>query len=169
MSTFITIRGFAVTTAVMAVLVTGTAARANDTESNSDDGARVMPFGFGAFGGMNMMAMPIDTNADGIVSASEASQHASAGFSIFDSDGDSQLSQDEYMMSAVSTMAMGRCNVDRLFVNRIARFTNMDADSNESVTLPEFMASAQASYDAADTNGDGTVTVWEFRAKQNPF
>jgi len=37
------------------------------------------------------------------------------------------------------------------------------------VTLAEFMAKAQASYEAADTNGDGTITVWEYRAQQNPF
>lgn len=155
-------------TAVLAMVASGTAALADDDE-NDDDSVQMMPFGFGNFGGMNMMMRPVDTNLDGIVSASEASAHASMSFSLFDGDEDGQISQDEYLDSAPSAMPMGRRNVDRLYTNRTARFAEMDADSDTNVTLAEFMAAAQASYEAADGNGDGTVTVWEFRAQRNPF
>ncbi|MGB4113011.1 MAG: EF-hand domain-containing protein [Yoonia sp.] len=171
MSNYTTIRGFVAATALMSALVSGTAALADDDERDSDDSAQVMPFGYGAYGGMNMMTLPIDANSDGIVSASEASQHASAGFSLFDNDGDGAISEDEYLDKAASasTVSRGRRNLERLFLNRIARFKDIDSDGDESVTLAEFMAKAQASYEAADTNGDGTITVWEYRAQQNPF
>jgi hypothetical protein len=145
-------------------MIVGTAALADD---DSDNQVQIMPLG--NFAGMNMMVRPIDTNADGIVSASEASQHASAGFALFDGDGDSQISEDEYLDSAPFAMPRGRRNVERLFVNRIARFDAMDVDGDDNVTLAEFMAAAQASFEAADTNDDGNVTVWEFRAQRNPF
>lgn len=169
MSNYTTIRGFVAATAIMTALVSGTAVWADEDERDSDDSAQFMPFGYGSYGGMNMMTLPIDADSDGIVSASEASQHASAGFSLFDSDGDGAISEDEYLDKAASPMSRGRRNLERLFVNRIARFKDMDSDSDESVTLAEFMAKAQASYTAADTNGDGTITVWEYRAQQNPF
>lgn len=151
--------------ATIAALATGTPTFADDDDTN--DQVQMMPFG--VYGGMNMMARAIDTNGDGLVSASEASQHASAGFAMFDGDDDGQISQDEYLDSAPSGLPRGRRNVERLYLNRTARFEAMDADSDMNVTLAEFMAAAQASFEAADTNNDGNVTVWEFRAQQNPF
>lgn len=165
-----TIRGFAAATAVLAVLFSGTAVLADDDEENgNDDMVQIMPLGFGNYGGMNMMALPIDENADGIVSASEASQHASIGFALFDGDEDGQISEDEYLDSANPRMSRGRRNVERLFVSRVARFKAIDADGDTNVTLAEFMTNAQVSYEAADANSDGIISVWEFRAQQNPF
>lgn len=169
MSDYISIRGLAAATALIATMATGTVVLAQSDDAN-DDVVQSMPFGYGPFGGgMGMMSRPVDTNADGIVSAAEASTHASAGFALFDADRDDQISEDEYMDSAPSAMPMGRRNVERLYVNRAARFKGMDADGDGNVTLAEFMAKAQASYEAADANKDGNVTVWEFRAQQNPF
>jgi len=165
-----TIRGFVAATAVMASLVTGAAVLADpDDDSSDDDRVQVMPFGFGVYGGMNMMARSIDGNSDGIVSASEASLHASTGFALFDRDDDGQISEDEYLDGASSAMPMGRRNMERRFVNRIARFKAMDTDADTNVTLAEFMANVQTNYEAADVDGDGKVTVWEFRAQRNPF
>ncbi|MGB5559680.1 MAG: hypothetical protein WBN04_16930 [Paracoccaceae bacterium] len=169
MSDYISIRGLAAATALIATMATGTVVLAQDDDDN-DDMMQLMPFGYGPYGGgMGMMARPVDTNADGIVSASEASTHASAGFALFDTDRDDQITEDEFMDSAPSAMPMGRRNVERLYLNRTARFQAMDSDGNGNVTLAEFMAKAQASYEAADANTDGKVTVWEFRAQQNPF
>jgi len=164
-----TLRSFAAASAMMVVLFSGTAALADDDEDNNDAMAQVMPFGFGNFGSMHMMALPIDQNADGIVSEAEASQHASTGFALFDGDEDGQISEGEYLDSATPPMFRGRQNVERLFVNRKARFNAMDADGDTTVTLAEFMAHAQTSYEAADANANGVVSVWEFRAQQNPF
>lgn len=164
-----TLRSFAAASAMMVVLFSGTAVLADDDEDNNNAMAQVMPFGFGNFGGMHIMALPIDQNADGIVSEAEASQHASTGFALFDGDEDGQISEDEYLDSATPPMFRGRQNVERLFVNRKARFNAMDADGDTQVTLAEFMAHAQTSYEAADANADGVISVWEFRAQQNPF
>lgn len=170
MPKYISIRGLVAATTVMAALATGTVVLA-DGDSENDDMMQVMPLGYGPYGsgGMGMMARPVDTDGDGFVSAAEASTHASVGFAQFDADGSGQINEDEYMDSAPSSMPMGRRNVERLYVNRAARFKDMDADSDGNVTLAEFMAKAQASYEAADANKDGKVTVWEFRAQQNPF
>ena len=169
---------FAAAAVLMAALSVGTAGLAEES-ADSDDVMRVFPFDFGGFGpfgaGARAMTRPIDTNQDGLVSASEASQHASTGFALFDSDGDDQITEDEYMdsapqaMSMLMLMSMGRRNTERLYVNRIARFAAMDADGDAVITLAEFMAKAQASYEAADTNDDANVTVWEFRSQQSPF
>lgn len=169
MSDYISIRCLVAVTALMAAMTTGTLVLA-DSDDINDDMVQVMPFGYGTYeGGMGMMARLVDTNADGIVSAAEASTHASAGFVLFDTDRNDQVSEDEYMDSTPTTIPMGRRIVERLYVNRTARFKAMDADGDGNVTLAEFMAKAQASYEAADANKDGAVTVWEFRAQQNPF
>lgn len=159
-----------VTAAAMVVAMTSGTALFAQSDDDDDRMMQIMPFGYGPFGGgMGMMARPVDSDGDGIVTASEASQHASAGFALFDGDGDDQISEDEYMESAPQAMPMGRRNVERLYVNRAARFKAIDADGDMKVTLAEFMAKAQSSFEAADANKDGKVTVWEFRAQQNPF
>lgn len=172
MTQIFTMRSLIGVAAIVAALASATAVSAdddNDENNDFDDSVQMIPFGFGRSGGMNMMARPIDSDFNGIVSASEASQHASIGFSLFDIDEDGKISRDEYLESAPWVMPMGRRNVERLFVNRTARFVAMDANADDDVTLAEFMAAAQSSYESADANGDGTVTVWEFRAQRNPF
>jgi hypothetical protein len=47
--------------------------------------------------------------------------------------------------------------------NKEARFGEMDADKNGSVTKAEFLAAAQAHFKAADQDGDGQVNPWEYR------
>jgi len=161
-------RSLVTATMVIAALASGTAVLADD-DSNNNESVRITPFGFGTFGGMNMMALPIDYDLDGAVSASEASLHASTGFSLLDGDADGQISEDEYLDSAPAALPRGSRNVERLYLNRRARFAAMDADNDSNVTLAEFMATAQASHEAADADGDGTVAVWEFRMQQSPF
>ncbi|MGO4917705.1 EF-hand domain-containing protein [Pseudogemmobacter sp. W21_MBD1_M6] len=169
MSKFISIRGLVSATTVIAALASGSIVLA-EGDSENDDMMQVMPFGYGPYAGrIGMMARPVDTDGDGIVSAAEASTHASAAFAQFDADGDGQISEDEYIDSAPSGMQMGRRNVERLYVNRTGRFKGMDADGDGDVTLAEFVAKVQASYEAADADKDGKVTVWEFRSQQNPF
>lgn len=172
MSARTSIRRLLAVTAMVAAAATGTSVLAQDNDTD-DDVMQVMPFGYGPYGrgpgNMAMMAQPIDIDGDGIVSASEASRHASAGFALFDGDGDDEITEDEYMDSAPAGMPMGRRNTEQLYLNRAARFEAMDADSDGTVTLAEFMANAQASFEAADADADGNVTVWEFRAQRNPF
>ena len=156
-------RRFIAAMTMVTAVVSGNAVLADD-----DEIAQFVPFGYG-MRNAPMMTIQVDTNDDGIVSASEASQHANAGFILFDSDGDNQITEDEYMDSAPVGMPVGRRVTERLYVNRTERFKGMDADGDGHLTLAEFMAKAQQSYEAADGNGDAVVTVWEFRAQQNPF
>ena len=44
------------------------------------------------------------------------------------------------------------------------RFALMDEDSDVAVSKDTFMASGQKRFEASDQDGDGTVTVWEYRA-----
>ena len=79
---------------------------------------------------MGLVARPVDTNADGIVSAAKASTHASDGIAQFDADADGQISEDEYLDSAPSSSPTGHRNVERLYVNRSSQFKAFDADSD---------------------------------------
>lgn len=155
--------------AVMAASVPVLAGSDSDEKYDDDNNAFSMPYGGGAFGHMNLMGMRVDDNADGIITASEASRHASTAFAFFDGDADGQISMDEFLDSAPAAMPMGRRNQERRYVNRTARFKAMDGDGDDTVTLAEFMSKVQANYDAADANADGKVTIWEFRAQRNPF
>ena len=158
----------------MAVFANVPAAFADDDSNENDDMMQMMPLGSGLYGGgmggYFLFARPIDTDNDGLISASEASLHASENFAVFDGDGDNMISEDEYLDNApTKSLASGRRNTERLFANRVARFKTLDTDADGNVSLAEFIANSEASFGAADINGDGKVTVWEFRAQQNPF
>lgn len=174
MSASFSLRNLSVVTTVAVALA---AAGAVSADSDDDDDAlrpqtlQMMP-GYGLYGrGMAPYAMmgAVDRNGDGIVTSSEASQHASLGFALFDTDDDGELAENEYLDRIPAMMPMGRRNTERMFANRAARFKAMDRDDDGTVTLAEFMSQMQARFEAADTDGDGTVTVWEFRAQRRSF
>lgn len=158
---------------LVVVAASGAAVQAQESSDDDDDITLMTPFGFGHFGpGMGSMAMmsyPADVDGDGFVSAAEASRHAATTFALFDVDGDEALTEDEFIDSAFVAMPMGRRNTERLFVNRRARFAELDANGDGAVTRAEFISRAQLAFESADTDGNGQVTVWEFRAEQNPF
>lgn len=151
----------------------GAAVQAQESSDDDDDITLTTPFGFGrvgpGMGSMAMMSNPVDVDGDGFVSAAEASRHAAVSFALFDADADDALTEDEFIDSAFFTMPMGRLNTERLFVNRRARFAELDTNGDGAVTRAEFINRAQLAFEAADTDGNDRVTVWEFRAQQNPF
>ena len=161
-------------TTLLIAAASGAAVQAQESSEDDDDNITLMtPFGFGRFGpGMGSMAMmsyPVDIDGDGFVSAAEASRHATVSFALFDVDGDQTLTQDEFLDSAFVAMPLGRPSTERLYVNRRARFAELDTNGDGTVTRAEFVNRAQLSFEAADADGNGRVTVWEFRAQQNPF
>ena len=158
---------------LLVTAASGAAVQAQETSDDDDDIALVTPFGFGRFApGMGSMALtsyPVDVDGDGFVSAAEASRHAATTFALFDADSDDTLTEDEFIDSAFVAMPMGRRNTERLYVNRRARFAELDTNGDGTVTRAEFINRAQLAFEAADVDGNGQVTVWEFRAQQNPF
>lgn len=112
----------------------------------------------------NGRAAIIDQNDDGRISSEEAAAAAEDVFTAMDADDDGQITKDEYM--AVRMGPGWGWNKERqaaMQANKDARFGEMDADKNGSVTKVEFLAEAQDHFKAADQDGDGQVSPWEYR------
>ncbi|MBM3582922.1 MAG: hypothetical protein FJX36_00415 [Alphaproteobacteria bacterium] len=111
----------------------------------------LMMMGMGHGGGM------IEADRDGVVSAEELANHADMAFDMKDADGDEVLSKDEFMGQHGAMMSTRRAE------RRQARFAAMDANGDSALDYAEFMDGHKAMLAAADTDGDGRVTIWEFR------
>ena len=131
-------------------------------------GPGMMGPGFGGMGfgpGLGFAAGPLDADGDGAVSADEASARAEIAFARLDPDGDGLVPEAEFLGAA----AMGAFARHPMAERRAARFAALDADGDKVLTRDEFFAAAEADYGAADTDGDGTVTVWEYRSAHGPL
>lgn len=112
---------------------------------------------------------PVDLDQDGVVVAEEAAAHAEQRFALLDLDGDDVVSEDEFMEAAPAHRRMRPWGgAQRMYRFRTERFKEFDADEDGSVSRAEFIGSAQAAFERADSDGDGKVTVWEFRAERRP-
>lgn len=109
----------------------------------------------------------VDVDQNGIVSDEEAASSADEVFSAMDLDDNGELSKDEYM-----TIRMGPqdgWNTERQAAREAAKeaqFDALDLDKNGTVSRADFIANAKAHFDAADKDGDGKVTPWEWRSEQ---
>ena len=119
-------------------------------------------------GMMGRMAA-IDTNNDGIIGDDEAAAQVESVFAAMDSDGDGELTEEEYMSVRMGPgFGQGR-NEERqkaMQERKKARFAEMDADKNGKASQAEFIAGGKARFQAADTDKDGKVTPWEFRSQR---
>ena len=117
----------------------------------------------------------IDVNEDGRVSDEEASSQRESVFLAMDSDDDGELTQEEYMAVRMGPVAgegspgngqgMGEGQgKGKGRERKLARFAPMDGDSSGTVSKAEWMKAGEERFKAADADGDGTVTPWEFRA-----
>ncbi|WP_349359593.1 EF-hand domain-containing protein [Stappia sp.] len=116
-------------------------------------------------GAMQRFAI-LDANDDGRISDDEAAAQREAVFYAMDADGDGSLTQEEYMDVRMGP-GQGR-NPERMQARqeaKAARFAPMDANGDGSVSKAEWMAAGEERYRASDTNSDGVVTPWEFRAQ----
>lgn len=109
MAKYLKIRGLIASIAAINSLASGTPLLADD---DTDDMVQVTPFGFGSNGRLTINAMMFDANEDGRVTASEASLHASARFSLIDADGDAQVTLAEFMTNAQATYEAADNNGD---------------------------------------------------------
>ncbi|GAB4519794.1 MAG: hypothetical protein Tsb0019_20460 [Roseibium sp.] len=108
----------------------------------------------------------IDLNDDGRISDEEAAAAALDVFVAMDADDDGELTREEYM--AVRMGAGPGWNPTRraqMEERKAARFDEMDADKNGTVTRGEFLDAAKAHHAAADNDGDGSVSPWEHRRR----
>lgn len=109
----------------------------------------------------------VDENSDERIGADEAAAWRESVFAAMDADNDNELTMDEYM-----TIRMGKQegkNPEKQAkrqAEKKARFKPMDADNSGQLSLGEFLFAGKARFEAADTDGDGIVTPWEFRANR---
>lgn len=109
----------------------------------------------------------IDTNKDGRLAFSEVEANAADVFNAMDADSNNELTLEEFM-----TVRMGPQqgnNPERQAerqADKEARFHEMDADKNGTVTREQFLANVKLRFESADSDGDGKVTRPEWRASR---
>jgi hypothetical protein len=118
--------------------------------------------------GRGFHRMPlIDSDENGTVSAAEAASHAEEVFLAMDADEDGDLTLDEFASVHFGPQSRGEEGVrPRRQQRKAERFAEMNADGDDTLTREEFMAWHEARFEAADDDGDGNVTPWEFRSRR---
>lgn len=104
----------------------------------------------------------IDLDRDGVVTADEAAAHFETMFDLYDADGDQKITESEYL--TMPGRGPGASPRDQWLVRRTQRFERIDTDGDRALTFLEFMNEGKAAFTQADSDGNGTVSVWEFRA-----
>ena len=109
----------------------------------------------GRFGGARLFTT-FDTDQDGVLTQAEVDQVRGAQFAKFDTDGNGNLSLEEYQ--ALWMDAMRERMVDR--------FQRHDGDGDAKVTRSEFNQRFAGIVRRLDENGDGKVTRAELRERR---
>jgi EF hand len=124
-------------------------------------------YGHKGHGGKGMRM--IDSNNDGIIGDDEASALADRDFTRLDQDRNGKVTEPEFVAgprgkrgwfnwSSEETAAVEKVRKDK--------FATLDANKDAGLDKTEFFADAKAKLAAADTDKDGKVTPWEFRASR---
>lgn len=132
----------------------------------------------------------MDVNSDGKLDAGDREARAAARFDAIDANGNSAISREEF--AAIGAQRQGRRDERRAarpegapeagkrlaargpgmmrprdgMGRGAARLGQADSDNDGAISQAEFNTAMLARFDAADTNGDGTVTREERREAQ---
>lgn len=108
----------------------------------------------------------IDLNDDGRISTAEAAAAAEDVFITMDADDDDAITKDEYMAIRMGPGAgWNPARQTEMQARKEARYAEIDADKNGTVTREEFLDAAKAHHAAADQDKDGAVSPWEHRRR----
>ncbi len=113
------------------------------------------------------MVRVIDENQDGLISEDEAAAWHEEAFLQMDSNEDHILTLEEFMSARLGPGAYRTLTPEQetnRFLRKQRRFQAMAPDADGKTSKADFMASGKERYKASDLDGDGQVTVWEFRA-----
>jgi Ca2+-binding EF-hand superfamily protein len=120
----------------------------------------------GRHGGPGMRM--IDANADGAIGDDEAAAMADHAFNRMDDDRDGKVTEAEFAQGPRGKRGgwfnWSQAETDAVMKVRKDKFASLDANKDASLDKTEFFADAKARLTAADTDKDGKVTPWEFRA-----
>lgn len=160
-----------------ALLIAGSAAYADDDVARPGYGpGYTMGFnmGFGPRSNMGMGPMfrfqTLDQNSDGIIGDDEAAANAEGVFAAMDTDDDGEVTEDEYLAVRMGPGdGLNKARQEAMQTRKEERFLLMDTDKNGTVSQSEFLIAAKNEFEGSDTDGDGKVTPWEFRAKRQVF
>lgn len=109
----------------------------------------------------------VDLDGDGMISADEAAVRHEETFAIIDANDDDTLTLDEYLAVRFGGGPHGpglgprRAEMDE---RKRARFKSMDTNGDGIIQKLEFLKSGEEQHKAADTDGDGKVSIWDYRA-----
>ena len=109
----------------------------------------------------------VDINSDGVISNDESALRHEQVFVEIDLNDDDTLSIEEYLavrFGGGSQGAGGGERSQKMNKRKQARFQLMDRDGDEVVRKLEFLESGKAQHEMADTDKDGKVTIWGYRA-----
>jgi EF hand len=111
----------------------------------------------------------IDANNDGQIGEDEAASMAEFAFARMDNNRDGKVTEAEFAEGPRGRRGWFNWNSDEAAAVqkiRTDKFAALDVNKDKSLDKPEFFAEAKAKLAAADTDKDGKVTPWEFRASR---
>lgn len=109
----------------------------------------------------------MDADENGFISAAESAEWRTSAFLAMDADEDNKLTRKEYMSVQMGKGAdpdMRGPRYAQKQAEKSARFTGIDTDKDDRITKEQFLSNGKARFKASDQNGDGMLSMAEFRA-----
>lgn len=107
----------------------------------------------------------LDSDRDGTVSRGEATAHYGWMFAFLDDDHDGDIKAAEF----IEVLGNHRAEPARRRAHRTRLeelFRRLDADGDRKIDREEFLAACGAHFSTSDSDGDGEVSVQEFRSRR---
>lgn len=107
----------------------------------------------------------IDSDRDGEISLAEANAHYSWLFNLLDQDHDGAIRKVEF----VGTLELNKPDPAQRQAHRHRLgelFARLDGDGDAVILEGEFLAACDSHFSSSDADGDGRVSVWEFRSRR---